>query len=47
MPDGVVDEVGDQALREARVGGGRGRAELGGDADAAILRFVLALRAVS
>src|SRR6202034_786428 len=43
LPDGVVDEVGDQALRQARVGGRRGRAERGAEADAVALGFVLAV----
>ena len=37
VPDGVVDEVGDQAFGQARVACRRGRGELGGEADAVAL----------
>ena len=41
VPDGVVDEVGHQALRQARVAGRRGGGEFGGEADAVALGFAL------
>ncbi len=41
MPDGVVEEVGDQAFRQARVGGYRGRGECRAQADAMALGFLL------
>src|ERR1700722_3863804 len=43
MPDGVVDQVGDQARDQARITGSRGRGQDGVDGDTPAVGFRLAV----